>query len=197
MNEMKMNVFEDQIFVFTPHGDIITLPAGSTPIDFAYSIHSNLGNTIAIAKVNGRVVPLDYKLHNGESVEIITDKNRQPKPIWLSFVSTAKAKEYIRQFINRRERDFFIEKGRTILNSYLIKNYVHHLDKELSILRNIDGHNLGMKEREDILVQLGNLSRKPTSILKVIHDELILKELGERKVEKNEVEKKSPEDKNL
>ena len=64
MDEMKMNVFEDQIFVFTPHGDIITLPAGSTPIDFAYSIHSNLGNTISIAKVNGRVVPLDYRLHN-------------------------------------------------------------------------------------------------------------------------------------
>lgn len=193
MDEMKMNVFEDQIFVFTPHGDIITLPAWSTPIDFAYSIHSNLGNTISIAKVNGRVVPLDYRLHNGESIEIITDKNRKPKPIWLSFVSTAKAKEYIRQFINRKERAFFIEKGRTILNSYLIKNYAHHLDKELSILRNIDGHNLGMKEREDILVQLGNLSRKPTSILRVIHDELILGELGERKIEK--IEKKSHEEK--
>ncbi len=195
MDEMKINVFEDQIFVFTPHGDIITLPAWSTPIDFAYSIHSNLGNTIAIAKVNGRVVPLDYRLHNGESIEIITDKNRKPKPIWLSFVSTAKAKEYIRQFINRKERTFFIEKGRTILNSYLIKNYAHHLDKELSILRNIDGHNLGMKEREDILVQLGNLSRKPTSILRVIHDEFILGELGERKIEK--IEKKSHEEKNL
>ena len=154
MQEMKMNVFADQIFVFTPRGDIITLPKKSTPIDFAYSIHSNLGNTVAIAKVNGRIVPLDYELHNGESIEIITDKNRKPKPIWLSFVATAKAKEYIRQFINREERAFFIEKGRTILNAYLTKNYDHGLDKELSILKNIDGHTLGMKEREDILVQL-------------------------------------------
>jgi guanosine-3',5'-bis(diphosphate) 3'-pyrophosphohydrolase len=191
MQEMKMNVFADQIFVFTPRGDIITLPKKSTPIDFAYSIHSNLGNTVAIAKVNGRIVPLDYELHNGESIEIITDKNRKPKPIWLSFVATAKAKEYIRQFINREERAFFIEKGRTILNAYLTKNYDHGLDKELSILKNIDGHTLGMKERDDILVQLWNLSRKPTSVLKAIHDEFIQAELGERIIdEKSETEKK-------
>ena len=110
MSEMKINVFTDQIFVFTPRGDIVTLPKGSTPVDFAYNIHSNLGNTISIAKVNGHIVPLDYKLRNGESIEIITDQHRKPKPIWLSFVATAKAKEYIRQFINREERTFFIEK---------------------------------------------------------------------------------------
>jgi GTP diphosphokinase / guanosine-3',5'-bis(diphosphate) 3'-diphosphatase len=191
MHEMKMNVFEDQIFVFTPRGDIITLPKGSTPIDFAYSVHSSLGNTVTIAKVNGHVVPLDYQLHNGESIEIITDKNRKPKPIWLSFVATAKAKEYIRQFINREERSFFIEKWRTILNSYLTKNYAHGLDKELTILRNVDGHELDTKEREDILVQLGNLSRKPTSILRVIHDEIIQTELWERKID----EKQSPDHK--
>ncbi len=197
MHEMKMNVFEDQIFVFTPRGDIITLPKWSTPIDFAYSVHSNLGNTVAIAKVNGHVVPLDYKLHNGESIEIITDKDRKPKPIWLSFVATAKAKEYIRQFINREERSFFIEKGRTILNGYLTKNYAHGLDKDLTILRNVDGHNLDMKEREDILVQLGNLSRKPTSILRVIHDDIIKTELGERKPDEKTItaKKKLPEDK--
>lgn len=183
MHEMKMNVFEDQIFVFTPRGDIITLPKWSTPIDFAYSIHSNLGNTVTIAKVNGHVVPLDYRLHNGESIEIITDKDRKPKPIWLSFVATAKAREYIRQFINREERSFFIEKWRTILNAYLTKNYAHGLDKDLTILRNVDGHDFDMKEREDILVQLGNLSRKPTSILRVIHNEIIQTELWERKID--------------
>jgi GTP diphosphokinase / guanosine-3',5'-bis(diphosphate) 3'-diphosphatase len=195
MNDMKMNVFEDQIFVFTPRGDIITLPKWSTPIDFAYSIHSRLGNTVTIAKVNGRVVPLDYILHNWESIEIITDQDRKPKPIWLSFVATAKAKEYIRQFINREERTFFVEKWRTILNSYLTKNYAHGLDKELTILRSIDGHNLDMKERDDVLVQLGNLSRKPSSILKVLQDETIATELGERKVdEKNGANKKKSAD---
>ena len=110
MSDMKMNVFNDQIFVFTPKGQVINLPRSSTPIDFAYSIHSDIGNTVAIAKVNGKVVPLDYQLHNGESVSIICDKNNKPKPIWLSFVATSKAKEYIRQFLNREEREIFIDK---------------------------------------------------------------------------------------
>lgn len=138
MSEMKINVFEDQIFVFTPKGDIITLPKGSTPIDFAYAIHSNLGNKLTIAKVNGQVVPLDYVLHNGESVQIVTDIHKKPNPIWLSFVQTTKAREHIRQFINREERSFFIEKGREILAVYLKKNYDHELDKELSLLKNLD-----------------------------------------------------------
>ena len=110
MSEMSVNVFSDQIFVFTPKGDIITLPKGSTPVDFAYAIHSKLGNELTIAKVNGQVVPLDYTLKNGESIQITTDIHRKPNPIWLSFVKTAKAKEHIRQFINREERGFFIEK---------------------------------------------------------------------------------------
>jgi GTP diphosphokinase / guanosine-3',5'-bis(diphosphate) 3'-diphosphatase len=110
MKEMHMNVFSDQIFVFTPRGDIITLPKGSTPIDFAYAIHTRLGNELTIAKVNGQVVPLDYTLHNGESVHITTDIHKKPNPIWLSFVKTPKAREHIRQFINREERSYFIEK---------------------------------------------------------------------------------------
>ena len=80
MSDMSVNVFADQIFVFTPKGDIITLPRGATPVDFAYHIHSDIGNTIAIAKVNGKVVPLDYQLHNGESISIVRDKNNKPKP---------------------------------------------------------------------------------------------------------------------
>lgn len=110
MRDMKVNIFSDQIFVFTPHGDVITLPRGATPIDFAYSIHSDIGNTLSLAKVNGKVVPLDYQLHSGESVNIVTDKNKRPRPIWLSFVVTSKAKEHIRHFINREEREFFIDK---------------------------------------------------------------------------------------
>jgi guanosine-3',5'-bis(diphosphate) 3'-pyrophosphohydrolase len=180
MSEMRVNVFSDQIFVFTPKGDIITLPKGSTPIDFAYAIHSNLGNKLAIAKINGQVVPLDYQLHNGESVQIVIDQNKKPNPIWLSFIQTSKAKDHIRQFINREERSFFIEKWRFILNSYLEKHYEYWLDKELSILRYIDGNMLDTKQKEDILVQLGNLSRKPWSVLKAIHDDIIAQQLGEK-----------------
>jgi GTP diphosphokinase / guanosine-3',5'-bis(diphosphate) 3'-diphosphatase len=173
MKEMHMNVFADQIFVFTPKGDIITLPKWATPIDFAYAIHSKLGNELVIAKVNGQVVPLDYVLHNGESIYITTDSHKKPNPIWLSFVKTPKAREHIRQFINREERSFFIEKWRTMLSTYLERNYGKWLDKELSLLKNIDGKVLDTKEKEDVLVQLGNLSRKPWSILKAINDATI------------------------
>lgn len=170
MSQMQMNVFSDQIFVFTPKGDIITLPKGSTPVDFAYSIHSDLGNSLTIAKVNGQVVPLDYALHNGESIQIVTDKNRKPNPIWLSYVKTQKARDHIRQYINREERSYFIEKGRQILNAYLEKNYGKSLDHELSLLKYIDGRTLNTQEKEDVLVQLGNLSRKPSSILRALND---------------------------
>jgi GTP diphosphokinase / guanosine-3',5'-bis(diphosphate) 3'-diphosphatase len=183
MDEMKVNVFSDQIFVFTPKGDIITLPKWATPVDFAYSIHSNLGNHLAIAKANGHVVPLDYTLKNGESVQVITDPHRKPSPAWISSAKTSRARDYIRQFINRDSRDILIEKWRSILNSYLEKNYGNGIDKEMSILRFIDGHSLDMKQREDVLVQVGNLSRKPSSIMKAIHDDVIKDLFGQKKEE--------------
>ena len=179
LSEMKVSVFSDQIFVFTPNGDIITLPKGSSPIDFAYAIHSELGNHMIVAKVNGQVVPLDYHLRNGENVQIVTDKNRSPSPSWLSFVKTSRARDVIRQFINREQRDELIDKGRFILNSYLEHNYGRVLDKDLSILRNLDGHMLDTKQKEDVLVQIGNLSRKPSSILRALHDDA-LRSLWER-----------------
>lgn len=183
MDEMKVSVFSDQIFVFTPKWDIITLPKWSTPVDFAYSIHSNLGNHLAIAKVNGHVVPLDYPLKNGESIQIITDNHRKPSPAWISSVKTSRAREYIRQYINRETRDILIEKWRTILNTYLEKNYGQSMDKEMTILRHMDGHILDTKQKEDVLVQLGNLSRKPSSIMRAVHDDIIKEFFWERKEE--------------
>ena len=181
MKEMHMNVFSDQIFVFTPKGDIVTLPKWATPVDFAYAIHSRIGNELAIAKMNGQVIPLDYELKNGESIQIVTDKNRKPNPTWLSIAKTPKAREHIRQFINSEERSYFIEKGRSILNSYLEKNYGKWLDKDFSILKYMDGKILDTKQKEDVLVQLGNLSRKPVSIVKALSDTIIKEALWERK----------------
>ena len=146
---------------------------------------------MSIAKVNGQIIPLDYRLKNGESIQIITDIHRKPNPIWLSFVKTAKAKEHIRQFINREERGYFIEKGRTILNAYMEKNYGKGLDKELSILKNLDGKTLDTKQKEDVLVQLGNLSRKPISIFRSIHDDVIRQLFGDKKPEKEETQAKT------
>ncbi|MCK9272178.1 RelA/SpoT family protein [Candidatus Gracilibacteria bacterium] len=165
MSNMKLGIFDDRIFVFSPKGDVINLPKGSTPVDFAYYIHSELGNHIAIAKVNGKVVPLDYELNNGESVEIIVDKKRNPLLTWLSFIKTAKARDFIKSYINKTNREELIERGKFILNTYLQKNFGIGLDKDVTILKNIDGNILDTRGKEDILVQIGNLSRKPGNII--------------------------------
>lgn len=94
---LKVDLFEDEIVVFTPKGDPISLPVGSTPIDFAYEVHSNIGNSCSKAKVNNSIVPLNHKLASGDIVEIVTQKNASPNRQWLSFVKTSKAKTKIRQ----------------------------------------------------------------------------------------------------
>ena len=189
MRNMNMSVFSDQIFVFTPKGDIITLPKWATPIDFAYAIHTRLGDELTIAKVNGQVVPLDYTLHNGESISIVTDIHRKPNPTWLSFVKTQKARDHIRQSINREERWFFIEKWRFILNAYLERNYGKWLDKDFSLLKIVDGKSLDSKQKEDILVQIGNLSRKATSLMRSLNDVTIKEVFGDIRQEVKTPEK--------
>lgn len=170
MDEMKISLFDDRIFVFTPKGAVVNLPRGSSPVDFAYSIHSDLGNNLVIAKANGKVVPLDYELKNGDRVEIVTDKTRKPSVTWLSFVKTTRAKEVIKSYINREQREDILEKGRTILNSYLQKNFGKALDKDMTILKVLDGRELDMKGKEDILIQVGNLSRRPSSVIRAIRE---------------------------
>jgi len=99
--EISNSVFSDFIYVFTPQGDIENLPLGSTPIDFAYAIHSNIGNSCIGAKVNGAIKPLDYQLQNGEIVEILTKKGRTPNPTWLNFAKSPSARNHIKLEINK------------------------------------------------------------------------------------------------
>ncbi|HBB27583.1 TPA: hypothetical protein DCZ36_03760, partial [Candidatus Gracilibacteria bacterium] len=203
MTQMKIGVFDDRIFAFTPKGEIQVLPKGSTPVDFAYSVHSKLGDHIMVARVNGRVVPLDYELRNGESVEIVTDKNKYPNITWLSFVKTTRAKECIKAYSNRANRDELIEKGRFILNAHLLKHFNKTLDKDLSLLKIIDGKTLDTEGRENILMQLGNLSRKPSSVTRSILEnsssefhklkEIQKKEKKEKKVHEPKNEENSRE----
>lgn len=118
MEGFKLNLYHDEIYVFTPKGDMKTMPADATPIDFAYAIHSEIGNGCIGAKVNGRIVRLNAKLKSGDRVEIITSKNQKPKPDWLKFVVTHRARLKIRAAINE-ERRMQIEKGRTIWEKLL------------------------------------------------------------------------------
>ena len=117
---IKLDIFQDQVFVFTPKGDIKDLPAGATPLDFAYRIHTDVGHRTIGAKVNNRLVPLDYRLKNGDIVEIVTTKGEHgPSRDWMKIVKTSHAREKIRQWFKRKDRDENIVHGRESLEREL------------------------------------------------------------------------------
>lgn len=117
----KIDLFPDDIYVFTPRGDVKELPKGSTPVDFAYAIHTQLGHTCIGAKVNGKIVPLKYELKSGDIVEILTNPSHKPSKDWLGFVKTSRAKTKIRQWIKAEQREKSIELGRMLLEKEMAK----------------------------------------------------------------------------
>jgi GTP pyrophosphokinase len=117
---IKLDIFQDQVFVFTPKGDIKDLPAGATPLDFAYRIHTDVGHRTIGAKINNRLVPLDYRLKNGDIVEIVTTKGEHgPSRDWMNTVRTSHAREKIRQWFKRKDRDENVVHGRESLEREL------------------------------------------------------------------------------
>lgn len=115
LEHTKLEMFQDQVFCFTPKGDLISLPSGATPVDFAYAVHSEVGDTCVGAKINGRIMPLRSRLHNGDQVEIITSKAQTPNPTWERFVVSGKARARIRRFVRTQQRAQYIDLGRAIL----------------------------------------------------------------------------------
>ena len=105
LENFKLNLYQDEIYVFTPKGDLKRLPLNSTPVDFAFEIHSKVGHHCIGAKVNGKIVPLDTKLHSGDQLEIIISKNQHPNKNWLKFAVTHKAKNAIRKYLNKEEEE--------------------------------------------------------------------------------------------
>ena len=120
VDAVKVDIFEDEVFVFTPKGDVLNLPAGSTPVDFAYRIHTEVGHRCIGAKVNGRMVPLDYALSNGEIVDVLTTRSPHgPSRDWLNFVKSASARDRIRKWFKAQRRDENVAKGRDMLDKEL------------------------------------------------------------------------------
>lgn len=115
LENTKLELFQDQVYVFSPRGDLIELPNGATPIDFAYAIHSEVGDKCVGSKVNGRIVPLNAKLSNGDQVEVITAKNQTPSPTWERFAVTGKARSHIRRYIRQQQRDEYVTLGKAML----------------------------------------------------------------------------------
>ena len=138
LENTKMEMYHDQVFCFTPKGDIQALPRGATPVDFAFQVHSRVGFRCVGAKVNGRIVPLKTALKNGDQVEIITSKTQTPSPAWERFVVTGKAKSEIRKFVRTQQREEYVTLGQAILQKTFKK----------------EGHDLQEKQLEKILEQL-------------------------------------------
>jgi guanosine-3',5'-bis(diphosphate) 3'-pyrophosphohydrolase len=115
LEHTKLEMFKDQVFAFTPRGELISLPAGATPVDFAYAVHSEIGDRCVGAKINGRMMPLRTTLRNGDQVEIVTSKAQTPSPTWERFVVSGKARARIRRFVRMQERDQYQSLGRSIL----------------------------------------------------------------------------------
>jgi GTP pyrophosphokinase len=116
LEHTKLEMFQDQVFCFTPKGKLIALPRGATPIDFAYAVHSQVGDTCVGAKINGRMLPLRTVLTNGDQIEIVTSKAQTPSPTWERFAVTGKAKAAIRRFIRTRQREQYLQLGRSLLD---------------------------------------------------------------------------------
>ncbi len=153
---VKLDIFQDQVFVFTPRGDVKDMPAGATPLDFAYRIHTEVGHACIGAKVNNRLVPLDYKLKNGDIVEIVTTKSAHgPSRDWLNIVTTRHAREKIRQWFKHQERDENIAHGKQVLDRELHRLARTSLDKvpHEKLEELVDHHNL--KSVDDFYAAVG------------------------------------------
>ncbi len=119
VENIKFDLFPDEVYVFTPNGNILEMPAGATPVDFAYAIHTDVGNACVAAKIDRQLAPLSTPLRNGQTVEIITAQGARPNPTWLNFVVTAKARINIRHFLKNQRRDESIAMGRRLLETAL------------------------------------------------------------------------------
>ncbi|MGV7221665.1 MAG: RelA/SpoT family protein [Nitrospinales bacterium] len=122
VNALKVDLVFQEVFVFTPQGEVIALPRDATPVDFAYQVHTDIGNHCFAAKANGKIVPLKYKLKNGERVEILTSKQKSPSRDWLSFVKTSKARSNVANFVNNLEREKSESLGKEILEKEFHKH---------------------------------------------------------------------------
>jgi GTP pyrophosphokinase len=166
MEFLRMDLFQGEIFVFTPKGEVTSLPLGATPIDLAYSVHTEVGNHCAGSRVNGRIAPLSRELKNGDTVEIITDPRQRPNRDWLPFVKTSRARGRIRQWIRREERQSALKLGKDLFAREIRKA---RRDRPSSEQMNAAAHSLGYAEFDDVLSALSSGNVSPTGLIQALY----------------------------
>lgn len=152
---LKIDFFDDRIFVFTPKGEVLDLPSKATPVDFAYEIHTDIGHACVGAQVNGKMVPLDYRLQNGDMIKILTGKQKNPNRDWLSFVSTNGARNRIRHWFKASHREQNIQNGRKILTKQLQNLGLGSIDSYREVKKERIAIGLNYKNFESLMAALG------------------------------------------
>jgi len=161
-------MFQDQVFCFTPKGDIIALPRGACPVDFAYAVHSQVGDRCVGAKINGRIMPLRTPLSNGDQVEVITSKAQTPNPTWERFVVTGRARARIRRFVRTQQRAQYVDLGRAILNRAFKQEGYDFTEKALEgVLKIFKAANA-----EDLVVEVGEGHLTGRDVVSAVYPEL-------------------------
>lgn len=165
LENTKLEIYNDQVFCFTPKGDLIGLPRGSTPVDFAYAVHSNVGDTCVGAKVNGEIAPLRTVLQNGDQVEILTSKSQHPSTEWDRFVVTGKAKAAIRKYVRSTKREQFVTLGKEILDRIFKGENLELNEKSLVGVM----HHFEAESVEDIYAKVGEGLLTGWDVLRTIY----------------------------
>ena len=168
LEHSKLAMYQDQVFCFTPKGSLISLPRGATPIDFAYAVHTDLGNSAVGAKVNGNHVALHIPLNNGDQVEIITTRDSSPSPMWEQFVVTGRARAEIRRFLRHAQRDEHVRFGRKILDKVFSDEGRELTDKAIEEV----AKKLRLAKAEDVYADVGRGALRGAEVLQAVFPEL-------------------------
>lgn len=170
MENVKLEMFTDQVFCFTPKGDVVQLPRGATPLDYAYAIHTRIGNSCVSAKVDGIRVPFWTRLKNGQSVEIITAEGQRPQASWIDIVTTGRAKAAIRRSLREEDRGRFVKLGHELARAAFDHVGRRATDKALRTAAKM----LGMADESDLLARLGSAEITARRVVETLYPELAL-----------------------
>ncbi|OEU51734.1 MAG: GTP pyrophosphokinase [Desulfobacterales bacterium C00003060] len=168
MENVRIELFPDEVYLFSPRGDVLALPKGATPVDFAYSIHTEVGNQCTGAKVDGRMVPLKYELKTGQRVEIITSPRHKPSKDWLNFVKTPRARSRVRQHIKAEERKWSLALGREMCEKLLRKHNMSFNKSLKSDEFEAAVQGLGYKTADDLIAGVGYGKVTPLQIVRYL-----------------------------
>jgi len=169
LEAVKLEMYADKVFCFTPKGDVVKLPRGATPIDFAYAIHTRIGNATVGAKVDGMRVPLWTRVKNGQSVEVITADGQTPQATWLDIATTGKARAAIRRALREQDRDRFIKLGRELARSAFEHVGKKATDKALETA----AKTLRLKNRDEVMARMGSAELTAQQVLNAVYPDLV------------------------